>query len=41
MLHWELSYLHYVVCTMDIKYEIVVVENVGGIDGPLHVKMWP
>jgi len=26
---------------MDIKDEIVVVENVGGIDGPLHVKMWP
>ncbi len=28
-------YLHYVVCTMDIEEEIVVVESVGGVDGPL------
>ncbi len=28
-------YLHYVVSTMDIEEEIVVVESVSGVDGPL------
>jgi hypothetical protein len=34
-----LNYLHYVVCTMDIEKEIVVVENVDGVDGPMHLEM--